>query len=66
MGGARKEALLDVGRRSVAIKGRNDEGGGDARPGVGGNHPVGGAPAAAQFSQINHAISTLPEENSGY
>ena len=66
MGGTREEPLLDVGRRSVSIKGRNDEGGGDARPGEGGDHPVGGTPAAAQFSQLNHAISTLPEENSGY
>ena len=47
MGGTREEALLDVGRRSVAIEGRNDEGGGDAHPGEGGDHPVGGAPAAA-------------------
>ena len=43
VGGTREEALLDVGRRSIAIKGRNDEGGGNARPGEGGNHPVGGA-----------------------
>ena len=47
VGGTREEALLDVGRRSVAIEGRNDECGGDAHPGEGGDHPVGGAPAAA-------------------
>ena len=50
---------------SVAIDGRNDEGGGHSRPGEGSDHPVGGAPAAAQFSQLNHTISTLTE-NSGY
>lgn len=53
VGGAREEALLDVGRRSIAIKGRNDEGGGNARPGEGGDHPVGGAPATAQFSHVS-------------
>lgn len=53
VGGARKEALLDVARCSVAIEGRNDEGGGDARPGEGGNHPVGGPPATAQFTYEN-------------
>ena len=63
--GAPEEALLDVGRRSVAIEGRNDEGGGDARPSEGSDHPVGGAPAAAQFSQLNHTILTLTE-NGGY
>ena len=47
VGGTREEALLDVGRRSVAIEGRNDEGGGDARPSEGSDHPAGGAPAAA-------------------
>ena len=63
--GAREETLLDVCRRSVAIDGRNDEGGGHSRLGEGSDHPVGGAPAAAQFSQLNHTISTLTE-NSGY
>ena len=66
MGCTREEALLDVGRRSVSVKGRDNKSGGDARPGEGGDHPVGGAPATAQFSQLNHAISTLPDENSGY
>ena len=47
VGGTRKEALLDVGRRSVAIEGRNDKGGGYSRPGEGSDDPVGGAPAAA-------------------
>ena len=47
VGGTREEALLDVGRRSVAIDGRNDEGGGHSRLGEGSDHPVGGAPAAA-------------------
>ena len=61
VGGTREQALLYVRRRSVAIKGRNDEGGGDARPGEGGNHPVDGAPATAQFSHVNHRISTLTE-----
>ena len=47
VGGTREEALLDVGRRSVTIKGRDNKSGGDAHPGEGGDHPVGGAPAAA-------------------
>lgn len=45
--GACEETLLDVGRRGVAIEGRDDKGGGNASPGEGGNHPVGAASAAA-------------------
>ena len=47
VGGTREESLFMVGGRRISVEGRNDEGGGDAHPGEGGDHPVGGAPAAA-------------------
>ena len=47
VGGTREESLFMVGGRHISVEGRNDEGGGDAHPGEGGDHPVGGAPAAA-------------------
>ena len=47
VGDTREESLFMVGGRRISVEGRNDEGGGDAHPGEGGDHPVGGAPAAA-------------------